>query len=54
MEDFSLRRTTLRDQDGTVHSVPNGQIIVASNLSRGEHPPAGPAVPPTEEEPGTT
>jgi small-conductance mechanosensitive channel len=35
VEDFSLRRTTLRDTDGTVHSVPNGQIIVASNLSRG-------------------
>jgi small-conductance mechanosensitive channel len=38
VEDFSLRRTTLRDVDGTVHSVPNGQIIVASNLSRGRHP----------------
>jgi small conductance mechanosensitive channel len=35
VEEFSLRRTTLRDADGTVHSVPNGQIIVASNLSRG-------------------
>lgn len=35
VEDFSLRRTLLRDVDGTVHSVPNGQIIVASNLSRG-------------------
>jgi small conductance mechanosensitive channel len=33
--DFSLRRTVLRDADGTVHNVPNGQIIVASNLSRG-------------------
>jgi small conductance mechanosensitive channel len=30
VEDFSLRRTTLRDPDGTVHIVPNGQIIVAS------------------------
>jgi small-conductance mechanosensitive channel len=37
VEDFSLRRTTLRDADGTVHSVPNGQIIVASNLSRRRH-----------------
>jgi small conductance mechanosensitive channel len=36
VEDFSLRRTTLRDADGTVHTVPNGQIIVASNLSRGD------------------
>ncbi|MGH2418786.1 MAG: mechanosensitive ion channel family protein [Candidatus Limnocylindria bacterium] len=35
VEDFSLRRTLLREVDGTVHSVPNGQIIVASNLSRG-------------------
>ena len=38
VEDFSLRRTTLRDADGTVHTVPNGQIIVASNLSRGRRP----------------
>jgi small conductance mechanosensitive channel len=35
VEDFSLRRTTLRAADGSVHSVPNGQIVVASNLSRG-------------------
>jgi small-conductance mechanosensitive channel len=34
VEDFSLRRTTLRDLDGTIHSVPNGQIIVASNMTR--------------------
>src|SRR6266516_4484848 len=34
VEDFSLRRTTLRDLDGTVHTVPNGAIIVASNLTR--------------------
>jgi moderate conductance mechanosensitive channel len=37
VEDFSLRRTMLRDADGTIHHVPNGQIIVASNLSRGRH-----------------
>ena len=30
VEDFSLRRTTLRDLDGSLHVVPNGQIIVAS------------------------
>ena len=36
VEDFTLRRTMLRDADGTVHHVPNGQIIVASNLSRGK------------------
>jgi small-conductance mechanosensitive channel len=34
VEDFSLRRTKLRDPDGTVHNVPNGQIVVASNLTR--------------------
>ncbi|MGH2444638.1 MAG: mechanosensitive ion channel family protein [Candidatus Limnocylindria bacterium] len=34
VEDFSLRRTTLRNLDGTVHTVPNGQIIVASNMTR--------------------
>jgi small conductance mechanosensitive channel len=34
VEDFSLRRTTLRDLDGTVHTVPNGAIVVASNLTR--------------------
>ena len=37
VEDFSLRRTMLRDPDGWVHHVPNGQIIVATNLSRGRH-----------------
>ena len=34
VEDFSLRRTTLRDMDGTMHTVPNGLIGVASNLTR--------------------
>jgi moderate conductance mechanosensitive channel len=34
VQDFSLRRTTLREVDGTVHTVPNGQITVASNLTR--------------------
>jgi moderate conductance mechanosensitive channel len=34
VEDFSLRRTVLRERDGTIHSVPNGQITVASNLTR--------------------
>ena len=36
VEDFSLRKTKLRDPDGTIHTVPNGQIVVASNLSRTE------------------
>jgi small-conductance mechanosensitive channel len=33
VEAFSLRRTTLRELDGTVHTVPNGQITVASKLT---------------------
>ncbi|HEY7332882.1 MAG TPA: mechanosensitive ion channel family protein [Candidatus Limnocylindria bacterium] len=35
VEGFSLRRTVLRNLDGTVHNVPNGQIVVASNMTRG-------------------
>ena len=34
VEDFTLRRTTIRDIDGVVHTVPNGEIKVASNLTR--------------------
>ena len=34
VEDFSLRRTTVRDIDGVVHTIPNGEIKVASNLTR--------------------
>ena len=34
VEDFSLRRTTLRDLNGVVHTVPNGEIRVASNRTR--------------------
>lgn len=34
VEDFNLRRTTIRDIDGVVHTVPNGEIKVASNLTR--------------------
>ena len=34
VEEFSLRRTTLRDLDGTTHTVPNGQILVTTNLTR--------------------
>ena len=34
VEDFSLRRTLLRDADGSFHTVPNGQILVATRLSR--------------------
>lgn len=34
VEDVSLRKTILRDLDGIVHHVPNGEIKVASNYSR--------------------
>ncbi len=34
VEDVNLRRTLLRDADGVVHSIPNGEISVASNLTR--------------------
>ena len=34
VEDVNLRRTLLRDLDGTVHSIPNGAISVASNCTR--------------------
>jgi small conductance mechanosensitive channel len=34
VEDVSLRRTTLRDHDGTVHYVPHGLISTASNHTR--------------------
>lgn len=34
VEDFTMRRTTLRDIDGVVHTVPNGQVLVASNMTR--------------------
>jgi small-conductance mechanosensitive channel len=35
VEDLTLRTTSLRAFDGTVHSVPNGSIVVVSNKSRG-------------------
>jgi small conductance mechanosensitive channel len=35
VEEIGLRRTVLRDLDGIVHSVPNGEIRVASNLTKG-------------------
>lgn len=34
VEEVGLRRTVVRDFDGTVHSVPNGEIGVASNFTR--------------------
>ncbi len=34
VEDISLRLTTLRDLDGTVHHIPHGEIKRVSNLSK--------------------
>jgi moderate conductance mechanosensitive channel len=34
VEDMSLRRTVLRDDDGTVHIVPNSEIKIVSNATR--------------------
>jgi small-conductance mechanosensitive channel len=34
VEDLSLRRTSLRDADGTLYVIPNSQIATVSNLSR--------------------
>lgn len=35
VEEISLKRTVLRDLSGTVHFIPNGEIKVASNFTRG-------------------
>ncbi|MBI4301296.1 MAG: mechanosensitive ion channel family protein [Chloroflexi bacterium] len=34
VEDINLRRTVLRDLDGIVHSIPNGEITTSSNFTR--------------------
>lgn len=34
VEDMSLRRTVLRDDDGTVHIIPNSQLQIVSNMTR--------------------
>ncbi|WP_433972911.1 mechanosensitive ion channel family protein [Tunturiibacter lichenicola] len=34
VEDLSLRRTSVRDGDGTLYIIPNSQIATVSNLSR--------------------
>lgn len=34
VEEMTLRHTTLRDDDGTVHIVPNSQITIVSNTTR--------------------
>jgi small-conductance mechanosensitive channel len=35
VDGVTLRRTVLRDIDGIVHSIPNGEVRVSSNLTRG-------------------
>src|SRR5207248_3014146 len=34
VEDMTLRRTVLRDDDGTLHIIPNSQITLVSNMTR--------------------
>jgi len=34
VEDVNLRRTILRDLDGNVHSIPNGEVKIASNFTK--------------------
>jgi small conductance mechanosensitive channel len=34
VEDMTLRRTVLRDDDGTLHTIPNSQVQVVSNMTR--------------------
>jgi small conductance mechanosensitive channel len=34
VEEITMRRTTLRDGDGTLHIVPNGSIQIVSNMTR--------------------
>ena len=35
VEQMTLRRTVLRDDDGTLHTVPNSQILIVSNETQG-------------------
>ncbi len=34
VQEIGLRRTVLRDLNGTVHSIPNGEIAIASNFTK--------------------
>jgi len=34
VEDMTLRRTVLRDDDGTVHIIPNSEVKIVSNMTR--------------------
>lgn len=35
VEEFDLRKTTIRDLDGVQHHIPNGEITIASNKTKG-------------------
>jgi len=35
VEDITLRKTVLRDLDGIVHHIPNGEIAMVSNMTQG-------------------
>jgi small-conductance mechanosensitive channel len=51
VEDVTLRYVRLRDTDGSVHHVPNSEIKVVTNISRGGPPPMPQAEAPTAAEP---
>lgn len=34
VEELNLRRTVVRDLDGAVHSIPNGEVRISTNLTR--------------------
>lgn len=36
VEDFTFRKTVLKDEEGTLHYIPNSQITVVSNLTKGK------------------
>ncbi|MFH0987663.1 MAG: mechanosensitive ion channel domain-containing protein [Patescibacteria group bacterium] len=36
VEDFTLRKTALRDKNDNLHYIPNDQITIVSNLSKGK------------------
>lgn len=36
IEDFNLRRTVIRDDNDNLHYIPNNQIAIVSNLSKGK------------------
>jgi len=36
VEDFTLRKTAIRDKEDSLHYIPNDQITIVSNLSKGK------------------